>query len=149
MGRTLCEFPTGLEHPFVDIFMLQKIKYMHDIKALSLVLGEGETPSACRNLFPYNEICTPIGGGRDGVKGSFLGYVCKNGPASVNIYTNGCNCNRYCTLSTISGARVDNMCIINVIAHNVRFYFLTLDTGFIDPLIDFLSKSRKTESFYC
>ena len=59
----------------------------------------------------------------------------------VNIDTNGCKCNPYCTLSTISGARVDNMCIINAYCtHNVGFYFLTLDTRFIDPLIDFLSK---------
>ena len=62
---------------------------------------------------------------------------------SVNVDTNGCSCNRYCTLSTISGAHVDNMCIINAYCSQ---YFLTLDTRFIDPLIDFLSKYRRTQN---
>ena len=60
---------------------------------------------------------------------------------SVNVDTNGCNC--CCILSTISGARVNNMCIINANCSQCRIYFLTFDTMFIDPLIDFLSKYRK------
>ena len=62
---------------------------------------------------------------------------------SVNVDTNGCSCNRYCTLSTISGARVDKMCIINAYCSQCQILFLELDTRFIDPLIDFLSKYRK------
>ena len=59
---------------------------------------------------------------------------------SVNVDTNGCNCNRYCTLSIISGTRVNNMCIINAYCPKCP---ILLDTRFIDPLIDFLSKYRK------
>ena len=54
---------------------------------------------------------------------------------SVNVDTNG-----YCTLSTISGARVDNMLIINAYCPQCR---MTLATRFIDPLIDFSSKYGK------
>ena len=62
---------------------------------------------------------------------------------SVNVDTNGCNCNSYCTLSTISGARVDK-CIINAYCSQCQILFLDIiDTRLIDPLIDFLSKYRK------
>ena len=44
-----------------------------------------ESPSTCLNLFPYKEICTPIGG-RGGGKRAIFGYVWKNAPVQEDSY---------------------------------------------------------------
>ena len=44
---------------------------------------------------------------------------------SLKVDTNGC-CNRYCTLSTISRACVDNMCIINANCYQCPILFLDI-----------------------
>ena len=49
-----------------------------------------------------------------------------NATVIVNVDTNGCKCNRYCTLSTISGTLVDYMCIINAYCSQCRILFLDI-----------------------
>ena len=45
---------------------------------------------------------------------------------TVNVDSKGCNCNRNCTLSTLSGARVDNICIINAYCSQCGILFLDI-----------------------
>ena len=82
---------------------------------------------------------------QEGMLESFVGPVSVYTPVSVYVDTNGCSRNRYCTLSTISGARVDNtcMCIINAYCPQCPILFLDIR----NPLIDLLSKYRKNWIF--
>ena len=62
---------------------------------------------------------------------------------TVNVDTKGCNCNRNCTLSTLRGARVDNICIINAYCSQCGILFLDI-TSFqcYSVLSDVLVKNK-------